>query len=70
MQSEFEIKRAEKLRREAGIEIDDKIDPNIPIFESIYAIDGELHYEIHGENIPQKLSEYSLEAFQSERKKD
>ncbi|MCP3764050.1 hypothetical protein NLX67_16980 [Domibacillus sp. A3M-37] len=46
MESEFERDRRAKLLREAGIEVDDKIDPNIPIFKRIYMKAGDLHYEL------------------------
>lgn len=36
---------------------------NIPIFERIYEIDGELYYEVSGENKPRKLKDYKLEDF-------
>ena len=39
----------------------------IPILDKFYEKDGELFYELKGENIPRKWADYTLEDFNKRR---
>lgn len=64
MQSEFERKRDEKFLRQAWKEPWKHEWIRVPIISRMYEIDGEMHYEIEGENIPRKWSDYNVDDFQ------
>ncbi|KIL73735.1 hypothetical protein [Bacillus badius] len=67
MMSEFEIKRAEKLKREALKNSANHDLIRVPVFERVYMKDGELYGEFPGNPIPRKLSDYAASVNNNEK---
>ncbi|RJS60157.1 hypothetical protein [Bacillus sp. PK3_68] len=62
MLSEFEIKRAKKLRQKALKNPVKRELIRIPVFERVYIKDGELYGELVGDKTPRKVSECTVES--------
>lgn len=56
-------KRIEKRLPTNIKRVDSSKTVRIPILEKIYEVDGELMYEIKGDNTPRKWKDYSLDDF-------
>lgn len=67
MMSEFEIKRAEKLRQKALKNSVKHELIRVPVFERVYMKDGELYGEFPGNPIPRKLSDYAASVNNNEK---
>ncbi|WP_232713447.1 hypothetical protein [Bacillus xiapuensis] len=67
MMSEFEIKRLEKVRREALKNQGKHEWVTVPVFERIYMIGDELYGEFKGDSTPRRVKDYTIGACQSKR---
>ncbi|KIL73685.1 hypothetical protein [Bacillus badius] len=67
MMSEFEMKRLEKMRREALKNPSKHEWIKIPVFEKIYMIGDELYGEFKGDKTPRRVKDYTIGACRSKK---